>query len=83
MPCLAIFTPHAAVTIAAAVEMFSVPSPSPPVPQVSIASAGASTVKRPRAQGARRRRDLFDRFAAHVKRGQERRDLNLARACRP
>ena len=36
LPCLATGTPHAATTIAAAVETLSVPSPSPPVPQVSI-----------------------------------------------
>ena len=44
LPCLATGTPQATTTKAAAVETFSVPAPSPPVPQTSIAPAGASTV---------------------------------------
>ena len=35
LPCLATEIPHAAATIAEAVEMLNVCSPSPPVPQVS------------------------------------------------
>ena len=36
LPCLATFTPPAAITIAAAVEMLNVPLCDPPVPQVSM-----------------------------------------------
>jgi len=43
LPCLAVGTPQAAVTKAAAVEMLYVPVSSPPVPQVSMAPGGAST----------------------------------------
>ena len=43
LPCLATGTPAAATTKAAAVEMLKVLLPSPPVPQVSTAPAGAST----------------------------------------
>ena len=43
LPCLATGTPQAATTNWAPVETFSVPLASPPVPQVSIAPAGAST----------------------------------------
>ena len=42
-PCLATGTPAAATTIAAAVEIFSVPLPSPPVPTISVAPSGALT----------------------------------------
>ena len=35
LPCLTTGTPQAATTIAAAVEMLTVPAPSPPVPHVS------------------------------------------------
>src|SRR5947208_5513588 len=42
LPCLATGTPAAAATRPAAVETLSVAAPSPPVPQVSIASAGTS-----------------------------------------
>ena len=35
LPCLTTGTPQAATTIAAAVEIFTVPAPSPPVPHVS------------------------------------------------
>ena len=38
-PCLATFTPQAATTREATVEMLKVPAPSPPVPQVSTASS--------------------------------------------
>ena len=41
LPCLATGTPAPATTNAVAVEMFSVPLPSPPVPTMSIASCGA------------------------------------------
>ena len=43
LPCLATGTPRLAVTMAAAVEMLSVPLPSPPVPTMSMAPAGART----------------------------------------
>ena len=42
-PCFATGTPAPATTNAAAVEMFKVPLPSPPVPTISIASEGAIT----------------------------------------
>ena len=42
LPCLATATPAAATTKDTAVEMLSVPSPSPPVPQRSIAMGGAA-----------------------------------------
>ena len=41
LPCLTTGTPQAATTIAAAVEIFTVPAPSPPVPQVSSRRSGA------------------------------------------
>jgi len=41
LPCLATGTPAAATTNDTAVEILSVPSPSPPVPQRSIARGGA------------------------------------------
>jgi hypothetical protein len=41
LPCLATGTPAPATVKAAAVEMFSVPLPSPPVPTMSIAPSGA------------------------------------------
>ena len=41
LPCLTTGTPQAAATIAAAVEMFTVPAPSPPVPHVSSSRSGA------------------------------------------
>ena len=44
LPCFATGTPQAATTIATAVETFSVFWPSPPVPQTSIAPAGATIV---------------------------------------
>jgi hypothetical protein len=40
---LATGTPRLATTSAVAVEMFSVPRPSPPVPTISMAPAGAVT----------------------------------------
>ncbi len=43
LPCLATGTPAAATMTAAVVEMLNVPEPSPPVPTMSIAPAGAST----------------------------------------
>ena len=43
LPCLATGTPAPATTKAVAVEMFSVPLPSPPVPTMSIAPSGAVT----------------------------------------
>jgi hypothetical protein len=43
LPCLATVTPAPATTKAVAVEMFSVPLPSPPVPTMSIAPGGAFT----------------------------------------
>ena len=43
LPALATGTPVAATTSATAVEMLKVPRTSPPVPQVSMAPAGAST----------------------------------------
>ena len=43
-PCLATFAPAAAATIAAMVDTFTVPAPSPPVPQVS--TSGPSTSAR-------------------------------------
>ena len=52
LPCLATGTPPAAATRAAAVEMLIVSAPSPPVPQVSMAPAGAAT-RRARARMAR------------------------------
>ena len=42
LPCLATGTPQAATTMATAVETLSVWWPSPPVPQTSIALAGAA-----------------------------------------
>src|SRR5216684_4130587 len=42
LPCLATFTPHAAATIAANVEMLKVARPSPPVPHVSRRSPSTS-----------------------------------------
>ena len=45
LPCFATGTPAAATTKETAVEMFSVPSPSPPVPHRSMASAGASIAR--------------------------------------
>src|SRR6185436_19291870 len=39
LPCFATWTPPAAATRAAAVEMLNVPRPSPPVPQVSTTPA--------------------------------------------
>ena len=44
-PCLATGTPHAATTNAAAVEILNVPSPSPPVPAVSIDPLGVAIFK--------------------------------------
>ncbi len=41
LPCLTTGTPQAATTIAAAVEILTVPAPSPPVPQVSIRKPGS------------------------------------------
>ena len=41
-PCLATRAPAAAVTIAAIVETFTVPAPSPPVPHVSMSGASTS-----------------------------------------
>ena len=41
LPCLATGTPHAATTKETAVEIFRVPSPSPPVPHRSMAPGGA------------------------------------------
>ncbi|CRZ89957.1 Uncharacterised protein [Vibrio cholerae] len=38
LPCLATFTPHAAATNAAVVEMLMVFEPSPPVPTISAKS---------------------------------------------
>jgi hypothetical protein len=35
LPCFPTRTPHAATTIAAAVDTLKLPEPSPPVPQVS------------------------------------------------
>ena len=43
LPCFATTAPAPAATNAAAVEMFSVPLPSPPVPTMSIAPSGART----------------------------------------
>ena len=43
LPCLATGTPQAATISAASVEILSVPCPSPPVPTMSIAPAGATT----------------------------------------
>ena len=43
LPCLATGTPQAAVINAASVEILNVPCPSPPVPTMSIAPAGATT----------------------------------------
>ncbi len=43
LPCLATGTPQAAVINAASVEILNVPCPSPPVPTMSIAPAGAAT----------------------------------------
>ena len=43
LPCLATFTPAPATTKADAVEMLSVPIPSPPVPTISIDPGGAFT----------------------------------------
>ena len=43
LPCFATFTPQAAVTTAAAVEMLNVPIPSPPVPTTSTTSPPVST----------------------------------------
>ena len=43
LPCLATGTPQAATTMAAPVDTLNVPEASPPVPQVSIVPAGAST----------------------------------------
>ena len=42
LPCLTTFTPAAATTRAAAVEMLNVPRTSPPVPQVSSTTQSAS-----------------------------------------
>src|SRR5712691_1290873 len=42
LPCFATFTPHAAATIAASVEMLNVARPSPPVPHVSRRSPSTS-----------------------------------------
>ena len=43
LPCLAIVTPAPAATNDAQVETFTEPDPSPPVPTMSTASAGAVT----------------------------------------
>ena len=56
LPCLATGTPQAATTSAAAVETLKVPDASPPVPQVSIASAGAADLDHALAQRLARRR---------------------------
>src|SRR5262245_54261799 len=45
LPCFATGTPAPATTKAAQVEMLKVPLPSPPVPHVSMAPAGARTAK--------------------------------------
>ena len=45
LPCLATGTPQAATTKETAVEIFKVPSPSPPVPHRSIAPGGAVIVR--------------------------------------
>ena len=52
VPCLATFTPPPASTRAAAVEMFSVWRPSPPVPQVSMTSKSCTSFS-PAARMAR------------------------------
>src|SRR5690348_7710041 len=44
LPCFATGTPAPATTSAVAVEMLKLPEASPPVPQVSIAFAGACTI---------------------------------------
>jgi hypothetical protein len=56
LPCLATGTPQAATTRLTAVETLSVWCPSPPVPQTSMALAGASTaIMRARMAAPRRR----------------------------
>ena len=58
--------------------MLNVFAPSPPVPQVSIAPAGASgTPDRELAHGLGRADDLVDRLAARAQRGEQRGDLHV------
>ena len=52
LPCLATGTPQPAATKVTAVETLSVPAPSPPVPQTSIAPGGAATRGHARAHRA-------------------------------
>ena len=78
LPCLATGTPQAATTKATAVETFSVPSPSPPVPQTSMAPGGALDGAHGAAHRPRRADDLVHRGPAHGQRGEERRDARLA-----
>ena len=58
LPCLATGTPHAATTKETAVEILSVPSPSPPVPHRSIALGGAA-IRLHRGAHGRHRADEF------------------------
>ena len=75
LPCLATGMPQPATTSAAAVDMLSVPAPSPPVPTTSIASSGAPDPRCLGAHGPRRPGDLVHRLAAQPEGHQERADL--------
>ena len=71
LPCLATWSPAPAATKAAQVETLKVAWPSPPVPTMSIASAGAVTAAHLGAHEARGAGDLGHRLAAHAQRHQE------------
>ena len=82
LPCLATGTPQAATTSAAAVETLKVPDASPPVPQVSIASAGCRDLDHARAQRLGAAGQLVHGLAAHPERHQEAADLGGRRIAR-
>ncbi len=82
LPCLATGTPPPAITKAEAVDMLTLCELSPPVPTMSIAPSGASTVSifsRMRGDGAGNFGNLL---AAHAQRHQEGADLAWRRFAR-
>ena len=84
LPCFATPAPAAAATSAAAVEMFHVLAPSPPVPAVSTRSSRfglhAQHVLAHRLGAAR---DLVGRLALQPQRDEEPADLRLRRLAAP
>ena len=80
LPCLAIRMPHAARTIADAVEMLKVPDRSPPVPQVSNTAPGGGVIgDRIRAHGLREADELGRPLAFHAEADEQPGDLRLRR----